>query len=199
MKTLAVLLSTLFLPLFLLAGDKDLPARSPRLEGYGDMTEVIGRLSSQSLHDVEGLWRFPGSGATVAIQRDIILPGATAGVERYTIVIINAADRTLRPGTVMGAVRRSGTRNVYEGHIYTSLTHGKERVLTSPKRFILQLSDDGAFLNFEPRKSSLRVNLWALLPYMFRRVVRPREDTKHSDGCVRLYPEPSVPVNPRYL
>ena len=175
-----------------------LPRQSWIVGGYNSPDSVESRLSALPLHDVEGLWCFPASGAIVAVERTADPAVALAGIETYLMVVVRAADRSVRPGTVMGTLRRGASRNAFEAHIYTST--GRGGVLVSPRTVDVTLVDDNAYLQFKPRKSRWQVNPWALMPYMFRRLVRRNSDSREpAIGCYRLWPESAVPVNPRYL
>ncbi len=202
----APLLRFILVTILALAGVEPLSARDnmslPRgswmVAGYASPDSVESRLSALPLHDVEGLWCFPGSGAMVAVERTADPAVALAGIDTYLIVVVRAADRSVRPGTVMGALRRGASRNAFEAQLYTSTARGG--VLKNPRTVDVALVDDNAYMQFKPRKSRWQFNPWALLPYMFRRLVRPNGDSREpSVGCYRVWPEPAVPINPRYL
>ena len=48
-------------------------------------------------------------------------------------------------------------------------------------------------------KPGLQINVWNLIPYLYRRVVRRNAPRPDVDGCVRIFPEPVKPRFPRYL
>lgn len=175
-----------------------LPRQSWHIDGYASPDSVERRLSSLPLHDIEGIWSFPGSGAVVAVERSADPSVGVVGVDTYLIVVVRAADRSVRPGTVMGLLRRGSSRSGYEACVFTDT--GSRGELKSPRTADITLSDDKAFLRIEPRKSRWRFDPRGLLPYMLRRTVR-RESGADAPpvGCYRLYPVPAIPVNPRYL
>ncbi|MDE7143425.1 MAG: hypothetical protein K2N76_01345, partial [Muribaculaceae bacterium] len=90
-------------------------------------------------------------------------------------------------------------RGVYEARIYTDFA--VENRLGIPRTFTLHLADDGAALTFKTRKSRLTINLFRLLPYMYRNVVSLRENRPDNlDGALRVYPPVASPrFGPRYL
>ena len=68
------------------------------------------------------------------------------------------------------------------------------------KRFTLTLSDDGTGLTFEQFKNPITVNLWRLLPYLWRYTVYPTPNPKEPiKGCVKVYPNPQHQREPVYL
>ena len=103
------------------------------------------------------------------------------------------------PGTVIGYAAPSAKRGEYDSRIFTARSDDFVS-LTHPKRNLLRLDDTGTRISFSPVGLRLRFNWWRLLlPYLYRSVISPLEGAKVSDGCVRLYPEPLPPLEPRYL
>lgn len=180
------------------ASDVSLPRESPApYEGYTDIRTVKARIAESGPHRIEGIWQFPGSGATVAIERTqdrSKLPGATT----YSIVVIRSENRTVKPGTLMGELVPTAKSNTFDAMIYTSA--GRKARLTAPKHFTLTLGEQDSRLIFKPVKPKYSINLWRMLPYMFRYVVRKNENTGEAPaGCVKIFPTPAVPAEPRYL
>ncbi|MDE6326013.1 MAG: hypothetical protein K2M02_07560, partial [Duncaniella sp.] len=102
------------------------------------------------------------------------------------------------PGTVMGILAATAKKDVYDCRLYTSSTDDG-RLLTSPKKFLLQLADDNRIV-LKPYGKKLKIRWWKLFPYMFRRVFTQDGTTPADlDGCVRVFPEPLPPIEPRYL
>lgn len=173
-----------------------LPKESETLLGY-ERDSVIRRMKQLPLHHIEGLWQFTANGATIAIERYIDNNTPHDGASRYRIVIVSSPRLSIRPGTVMGIMIPTAKPNVYDAHIYTDFDGGT--TLTGAKRFVLTLSEDSR-LAFNQDKSGIKINLWRILPYMFRySVTYKNERPRNLDGCVRIYPTPSTPLQPRYL
>lgn len=180
----------------------NLPKRSERLSGYDRPDSITGRLASMPLHAVEGLWRFASEGTLMAIERcddtsndNPFDPEATV----YHMVVVRAADMTLRPGTVMGYLTPTAKRGVYDARIYTS-RHDNGTTLHSLKKFTLTLTDDDSRLAISGYGSSLKFNWWRLLPYMYRHLFTRKEKSPGEiHGCLRVFPTPAVPTEPRYL
>lgn len=95
----------------------DVPATSLTLSGYEDTDSVRARMAASPLHIVEGLWRFPADGGLMAVER-CDLGGAREGASQYRLVVVDAANRILSPGTVMGYLWATAKRGVYEARLY---------------------------------------------------------------------------------
>lgn len=179
----------------------NVPAMSLTLAGYDNAAVVTERMEAMPLHSIEGLWRFAAEGTLMAIERDDsreISPDE-AGTMVYRMVIVNAADLSLRPGTVMGYLSPTAKRGVYDARIYTGRTDAAT-TLHSPKTCTLTLSDSDSRLVIARYGSSLRFNWWRLLPYMYSRLISRREKSPGNiDGCLRVFPAPAIPAEPRYL
>ena len=144
------------------------------------------------LGKIDGIWQFSQDGGAVAIT-----PVSEADLSHgFVIVALEAADRTILPGTVMGVIHPSALTNTYDAEIYTESVDG---VLQKPKKFILTLRDDN-HLSFVPVKNRLKVNLRSLLPYMFRvSVSRQTNRSVELDGALRVSRSPGKPLNPAVL
>lgn len=193
---LSLLLSVILLSAFSAAGA--LPCgESSVASGYSDEDSVVRRLSISPLHRVEGIWRFPGSGATVVIERvtgGASLPDAVT----YRMVVLRSENASIRPGTVMGYLEPSADSNKFSGKLFTH--SGEPGVLSRAKRFTLKLVESGSRFTLTAVKSKYSVNLWRLLPYMFRYSVREnRSRGEAPQGCVKVFPVPEIPAEPVYL
>lgn len=179
---------------------KALPGLSTVVDGYTDPDSVRARMASEPLVAAEGMWQMLDGGALFALERHIdpSLPLA-AQPAGFRLVMVKAPGRLMRPGTVIGHAVATADPAVYEARIYTDFA--VENRLSVPRTFTLHLSADGSTLTFKPRKSRLTVNLFRLLPYMYRNVVRLRDNRPDNlDGAVRVYPETVSPrFGPRYL
>jgi hypothetical protein len=146
---------------------------------------------------VEGIWQMVNDGAIFAIERDESAREPYA----YQMVMIQSPSRHVRPGTVLGHVVSTVKPGTYEARIYTDFA--VRTGLNIPRRFLLKVSGtDDACLTISPEQSKWRFNLWRLLPYMYRNLVRMNSAARPSDldGAVRIYPpSASNPLVPRYL
>lgn len=155
-----------------------------------DITSADSLFSGKGLSQVEGLWRISGSEGVMAVIAD---PATIF----YRIVAVDSPDRSVCPGTVMGAMTAAGRTGHYDARMFTGCDDG---VLSNAKRFTVSVNDDGRLI-IVPVINKLKVNLWRFLPYMFRAsVTRVNDRPNNLDGAIRLYPEPTeYPLSPRYL
>lgn len=174
----------------------DLPKFSETVSGF-NKTMAIGILKEADLHHIEGIWLFPATGVEVAIMRKADQKPSTAdNTVSYIIILLHSPNRTLRPGTVMGMITPAPKRGEYDAKIYTRAVGTS---LTMPKRFTLTLDKDDGALSFKQHKNAFSVNLWRLLPYLWRYSVHSNQQDRSTEGCIRTYPAPALPREPVYL
>ena len=174
------------------------PASGDAIAVAGDMTydAVTARMSQTALHKIEGVWMFPGVGGLIAIER---CADTSDGATEYVMAVVRSSNRLLMPGTVIGRLWPTAVRNTFKARLYTS-SSADGVTLTSPRTFSVNLTDSDSRLQLIHHRKQLKLNWWSLLPYMFRRFVREIDETpRNLDGCVRVYPEPAIPAEPRYL
>ncbi len=167
------------------------------LTGYSTVDSVVARLEQLPLCPVEGVWQMAGDGATFVVERET--PSATETMPRQLrLTIIRSPHRRVRPGSVMGTARPTVKPGVYEASLNTRIA--ELGGLELPRRFLLTLNADGTAMTMEPYKSPVKVNLFRLIPYLYR-VVRMQESRPRGlDGAVRVYPPAAVnPLTPVYL
>lgn len=156
-----------------------------------DADKFCRELDDRGAERIEGIWQFTTDGATVAIR------STGTGTRQYEIILISAPARSLRSGSKLGSVTATAVDGSYEARMYTRFQGSK---LYSPAKFTLKLDETESMLAFHKHKSSIIINLWQFVPYLWRNTVRYREPTKKAaPGAVRIYPEPSRPIEPRYL
>ncbi len=174
----------------------DVPSVSQLLPAYRE-DSVRARLSALPLHEIEGIWEFAGEGSVMAIERDERTSGASTV---YRMVTVRSSDLALRPGTVMGYLTPSSKRGVYDARIYSSHTDEGTR-LHKPSSCTVTLGDDGTRITVKPYGKMFHVNWWRLLlPYMYRHLItRTERSPGDIEGCLRIFPTPARPQNPRYL
>lgn len=144
-----------------------------------------------------GIWQTTDNGAVVAVVEGSI-PGSQRSFGRtYLLVLLKSPRVGLRPGTVMGWMQPTAKADSYEARLFTRCDG---RTLSAPKRFTITMSDAN-HMSFIRVHTGLRFMPWRLLPYMFRRAIRERDDSPRDlDGMVRIWPDnPSAPIGIRYL
>ncbi len=177
---------------------RSLPAVSTVIAGYESADGVSCRMAAMPLSPIEGLWQMAnGDGALFAIVR--AEPSTDIAPARLMMVMVRSPWRSIRPGTLLGHLVATPKPGVYEARIYASLA--QRTGLSLPRPFSLVLGEDNALLTFKPFKSPLKVNLFRLLPYMYRRVVTLQDSRPEGlDGAVKVYPRPAAhPLSPVYL
>lgn len=170
--------------------DDCLETAQPSAEWF-DLYSVEATFNGYAADALEGVWHVTTDDeGAFSIIRD-------PHTSHYLILVTNSADRTIKPGSVMGVAAATAHKGAYDARIYTSANRGE---LSKPKRFTLTLSPDG-LLSFRPVNKGLKFNIWRMLPYMFRRAVRTVDDRDPSlDGAVRIYPNATAAHNcPAYL
>ena len=147
--------------------------------GRSTLARVCAMVDDGGGDPLEGVWRIAGDGAVFAV-----LPGE--GGDTFRLVIVDSPDMSVLPMTEFGTARRTAVAGRYDACMSASLTSGA--AVRRDRNLIISLSDDGRLI-FEPYKKGLKLNLWRVLPYMFRFSVAA-QDTRPSDidGAVRLYP-----------
>lgn len=175
----------------------NLHASSPRDYTREAVEERLRRLGPRA---AEGIWLLTDGNAAralIAIERSDSSP-LDAG--SYRLVVIEAEDRTIIPGTVIGTATASADEDLLNASIAREIADG------TPCRFAdytIRFIANGDRLEIVKRSSRLRVNLYAAIPYLFLRPSISSRDgastRSATPGAVRIFPQPSKPVNPVYL
>lgn len=181
-----------------------LDALPPASTSFTDVSwnpdSVKARMSQLPLDQLEGLWRMSDDGALLAIERHRHPSAPATDMNHgYRIVMVQSPSRHPRPGTLVGYASPTAKAGIYEARIYTSLTDrlGLER----PRRFLINLNNSENRFTLKPIKSGIKLNLWRLVPYMFRYSVRVSSNRPDDiDGAFRMFPQSyAEPLSPRYL
>lgn len=144
-----------------------------------------------TLHRIEGIWEFPDDQTRVLIRRRPADNG-------YDMVVVASADCRLTPGEILGEVKATAEPGTYELAISRKKVGG---VLTDPGKCRARLADNEASLTFKPRKLSLNIGSFYLLPRFWRMFRFKINDVEIPKGMVRVYPVPygSRSMEPVYL
>lgn len=175
---------------------RELPPESTVVPGYADADSVEARLGELPLSPIEGVWQMAAEGAVFAIER--AEPSTALAPAELRIVVISSPRRSVRPGTIVGHAVTTARPGVYRARLYTSFA--PKSGLIGAKSFTLEIKDD--MLVFKPDKSAVKVNLFRLLPYMYRRIFTLRDNRRPEDldGALRLFPRSAAhPLTPVYL
>lgn len=195
MRCFGLLLVMLF-PLCAMAFDV-VPDESQVVEGYESRTQVEERLSQLPLHDIEGIWQWIDNGSYIVIERYVDSNQPNDELRRYRMVVLRSPRLSVVPGTVMGYLKSTAKKDCFEACIYTDFDGAT--TLSAARNFTINLSDRR--LSFTKQKSEIKVNLWRMVPYMFRYSITKRGDSRRGlDGCEKVFPlEEGQELTPRYL
>lgn len=186
------------LPLLLmLAAALAAPAATPRFDSRAD---IEARLASRPLDPVEGVWRFPESGAVVAIEstRALTQADAEGSPDEFTMTVVRAPRRSIIPGTVMGTLRATAEAGVYRASLMTDTDGGSS--LVKPRKMELRLDDTRSRLTFRRVGSRISLSPRILIPYLWRAGVKITAREESPEGCIKLYPPTGAPPQrPVYL
>lgn len=176
---------------------KELPGVSTVLSGYDCTDSVARRLESLPLCPAEGIWQMTDDGALFAIER--AEPVTTLAPARMRMVMLRSPWRTVRPGTVIGHLQPTPKPGVYEARLYTDFA--RRTGLSIPRGFTLTLNSEGSTMTIQPFKFILKVNVFRLLPYMYRRLIEPQKSRPDGlSGAVKVAPATDGhPLSPVYL
>ena len=194
MKSRAVVLACLAVAFAAVAGD--VPQKSEVIAGVNPETaESLFR--GRSLDALEGIWYYPDEKMMLCIESVASSPIPAA--ERYRIMVVEAEDMSIPPGTVIGYLEDAASPAKYRLWLYSIEQSG---VLQRPQECVATVGNGGRLIEIDRTKLRIRVsaNLTRFLPSIFRAVrVSPyidREDIK--PGFRKVYP-PGDTVGPAYF
>lgn len=178
--------------------DNFVPEESPIVGGYSDPDSIKARMDEAPLHHIEGLWRYAGGQALVAIERCGVEAQAPGAACIYRIVIVDSPRKAVGPGTVLGYATASGTRDTYNARLYTSRLRS---LIGSPSRFTLRLDADDSHIAVTPVKSGWRLMVRQSLHFLVRAgLYHDPQAGGEPDGFTRVYPASTGrPAEPIYL
>ncbi len=174
----------------------DLPNLSETITNFSIPT-LKKQIKESNRHHIEGFWKFTSTGVEVAIfRRENDGTGHLQQAISYNLILLFSPNRALRAGTIMGILTPTPKQGEYDARIYTQSVGS---TLTIPKQFTLTLSDDESALTFRQHRSAFSFKPWRLLPYFWRGAIQQNREAKSAEGCIRIYPEPTLPLEPIYL
>ena len=194
MKSRAVVLACLSVAFAAVADG--VPQKSEVVAGVNPETaESLFR--GRELDALEGIWYYPDEKMLLCIESVASSPIPAA--ERYRIVMVEAEDMSVAPGTIIGYLEDAASPAKYRLWLYSTEESG---VLQRPVECVATVGNGGRLIEIERTKLRMRVsaNLTRFLPSIFRAVrVAPyidREDMK--PGFRKVYP-PGEAAKPVYF
>ena len=129
-------------------------------------TDLLERLTAMTLHHIEGVWQYNDTDVEVAIvRRSLYEPAPDNEADHYLMIVVDAPNRTIRQGTVIGHISRADKERVYTARIYTSSVGSH---LTIPKTFTIMLDSSDNSFSLRKHNSQMLVFLWRFAPYLWR-------------------------------
>lgn len=164
-----------------------LPPKSVVIPGYSREKAELRTLQSAVLPE-EGLYLLTSDGSVVSLESWHPTDRPRDNMTYLRLVAVKAANRSIRPGTVLGYLAPTAKKGTYDARIYTTL-HGNG-TFSSPKSFRLERQTDGSLIFNKVEHgvifSWLRI-LTSPLRYRYRSVVDYRpHDRDGMDGLVPL-------------
>ena len=161
---------------------------------------VEARLRRSGPRPVEGVWLLTAGNSTralIAIERT---DSTRFDAGSYRLVVVEAEDRAIVPGTVIGTAVAAARENTFDARIASEIRGGHT---LRHKSYTLTLTDNSDRLEIAPRAGKLRVSFYAAIPYLFVRPSVSTRDGSHTQppvpGAVKVFPRPSKPHSPVYL
>lgn len=162
------------------------PRQSEILKGYSE-DRVKAFLDSIDLDYLEGIWHFPEDMVTLSIER--FSSHEFSERYKYRMVLLNAEDKSLIPGTIMGYILDSAQNDNFYIWIYSQQQGNK---LVMPQKCIASLSKDNNSIIFQKPalKFKLRINFARFMPSLFKGlgISAEIENKKLPLGFRRVYP-----------
>ncbi|MCF0214437.1 MAG: hypothetical protein HUK13_08415 [Muribaculaceae bacterium] len=169
----------------------DVPPKSERIEGYTNVDSIKAWIKSRPLSVFEGIWTLPEDESVV-----MTVEKCPYG---YRIVWLESDDRMLLPGTVVGYIQPTAKAGTATAYIYSKLD--KDYVtLLSPKPYVVSLDETHGRLVFKEIKKGLKIDFWRIVPWQVRGILKHQDNSPdNSNGLMRVYPIPEIPLTPIYL
>ena len=167
---------------------KSVPSKGDILPGY-TLSQFKEDLQSISAHTIEGVWQYVDDGVIFGIER-FSNPDFAKRIA-YRIVLLQADDAALIPGTVIGYLSQGALPGHFDIWIYTHFN--SDGIPLYPVKCDAALSADGRHITFKKNskfKFKMRVNMSRLLPSLLKAFsisVEP-EIQASSLGFVKLFP-----------
>lgn len=145
-------------------------------------------LTENAVLPVEGIWEYVDEMMTFSIEQ--LHDKRFSPRYKYRIVLLEAEDRSLEPGTIMGYMAETAKSDMFYIWLYSE---GKDGELYSPRKCTVNLSENCEELIFEPNKVEVkwRVNFFRFLPSLFRAISLSvnGDNEKELTGFKRIFPK----------
>lgn len=144
-----------------------------------DVDSIISRIASRCCDRIEGVWWLTDNSAIVAVE-------STEIQGEYAVMVVDAADRCVMPGSRIATISIAANHNKYRIEF---VDDDFFRQLGRPRSFVIDISDN-RYMRFVDAGKSLRINWFRALPYPLRGIATIVDSTPRDlDGAVRLGPD----------
>ena len=143
-----------------------------------DQEYIKQMYGGRKLAPIEGIWRFPANGATIAIT--------AISSTTYNILLIDSPKLNAVPGTAIGTAVATAKKDTYDGTL-KSREFGKKGQIGS-ESVILTVSSNGRIL-IKPYSTKHSVSFRRWFNRIFGlNIVSTNTRPKDIDGAIRIYP-----------
>lgn len=168
--------------------ESSVPSHGVVLPGYS-LDSFKETISSIPADRIEGVWKYVDDGVTLGIEQ--FADPDFADRIKYRIVLLEADDPVLMPGTVIGYL--SVTAEPTQFYIWVYSVMNNEGIPANPVKCIAKLDVNTGTLIFrkeQPFKLRLRMNMSRLLPSLLKALSVSIEPNKRvlSQGFVKQFP-----------
>lgn len=147
------------------------------------------RFRGRHLTPAEGLWLW-SSGAIVAVEADA--NGA------LTLTMVETLDPLASVPFVIGTGKFSGKEGTYDIELVVKADLSKPGPIKKKAKFIAKITN-GKRLSLAPYSTGLKINLWRLVPYLFRFSVSTQNEPADLHGAIKIWPSTGTPEFPVIL
>lgn len=161
-----------------------------------DYVEAKELCDKTDLRPVEGLWTYPEDDVTVLVMRNPDKKGI------YEIIVVEAADCSLRPGMELGELRESADPDKFTLKLFTAVKNGTLQV---PCEAVATFHENKDCITVKKKSGvNIRINPTRLLPSFWRLAsVSLKSNESAPEGMIKIYPSydgnGSSRRAPRYL
>lgn len=156
--------------------------------GFDIPKSVAEKFEGRTLSPIEGAWLW-NSGALVVIESDS--HGAV------TLTLVDSPDPLQETPRIIGHGSFTGSTNSYKVELIADGSVARPSATHRTVKFLATVSDN--HISLKPYSTGLKVNLWRLVPYLFRFSITSQGEPSGTLGAVRVLPSTGSPELPVIL
>ena len=150
---------------------------------------LIERFKGRHLKPIEGLWLW-NSGALVAIESD--------DYGHITLTIVETNDPAVPVPFVIGTGKFTGHEGQYDLELITGGDAIPDTDSKKKLKFIARKTGEH-HLTLNQYSTGYKINLWRLVPYLFRYSITKEKEPADLNGAMRIWPTAGTPEYPVIL